>query len=50
MNEVTWWAVIAAFFVVLATVELILQLARGVSLLRSIKIWITKLIDTLSGG
>ena len=36
MNEVTWWILIAAIFVVAATVELVLRLARGVSVLRSL--------------
>jgi hypothetical protein len=50
MNEVTWWVLIAAVFVLVATVELTLQLGRGASLLRSIKAWVVKLIDTLFGG
>ena len=50
MNEVTWWILIAAIFVVAATVELVLRLARGVSALRSLREWLVKLIDTLSGG
>ena len=50
MNEVTWWLLIAAIFVVAATVELVLRFARGVSVLRSLKDWLVKVIDALSGG
>jgi hypothetical protein len=50
MNEVVGWMLVAAVFVVIASVELILRVVRGFSLLRAIRDWLVKLFDTVSGG
>lgn len=50
MNDVTWWLLIAMVFALAASLELAVRLLRGISMLRSLKDWFLKLLDTLSGG
>jgi hypothetical protein len=50
VNDVTWWIALAAVFLIAATVEFVWRIVRGASAMRSLKDWLVKLIDTLSGG
>jgi hypothetical protein len=50
MNEVVVWILLAAAFILLATLELVRRRKKGARWWPALKEWLVKLFDTLSGG
>jgi hypothetical protein len=50
MNEVQMWVLLAGVFILYATVEFLLSVFKKKPLWRSVKDWLIKILDVLSGG
>jgi hypothetical protein len=50
MNEVALWVFLAAFFIAWACAELVCRVLRKKPVWSTLKDWLVKLLDTLTGG